>query len=197
MKAWGRRTWQCMWGEITCLRTPTGSCIARALRTWKTDCKAITPLSTCRASQCWTTQHELCSLFATGTSCLKERRVRMLVACWGNGTWSSLGRCSTPCTPCSALHQATVWHTPSTHHLTATTTISATSSSWVVWWLRQSMITGYWSATSPAASTSTSWARVSGIWATVSHSQVPSCSGHSATPKRPTNQATISTILND
>lgn len=40
MKAWERRTWLCTCAEITCLRTLTGSCIARAQRTWKTDCKA-------------------------------------------------------------------------------------------------------------------------------------------------------------
>lgn len=43
MKAWGRRTWLYMWGEITFSRTPTGSCIARAQRTWRIDCKAPFP----------------------------------------------------------------------------------------------------------------------------------------------------------
>lgn len=105
-----------------------------------------------------------CFLSISGTLCSKGRRVRMLVACWGNGTWSSPGRCSTLCMPCFARPQVTGSPIPSTPHPIATPTTSATSSSWVAWWPRQSMITGYWSATSPAASTSTSWERASGTW---------------------------------
>lgn len=58
MKAWGRRTWLFMWEEITYLKTPTGSCIARAQRTWRIGCKA--PLSlhqACLSPQFVTTQH--------------------------------------------------------------------------------------------------------------------------------------------
>ena len=168
MKGWGRRTWLCTWGEITCLRTPTGSCIARAQRTWRIGCKA--PYSFLHLhvlSILHYNQIILCSLSVPGTLCLKGRRARMPAACWESGTWSSPGRCSTPCTLCSAHRQATVSPTPSTPHPTAIPTTSATSSLWVVWWPRQSMITGYWSATSPAASTNTSWARVSGIVANV------------------------------
>lgn len=169
MKAWGRRTWLCMWGEIMCLKTLTGSCIGRARRTWRIGCKVLflfylhllnlNPLTLIH------------SPFITDTLFLKGRRARMLVACWENGTWSSPGRCSTLCTPCSALHQGTVSPIPSTHHPTATPTISATLSLWVVLWQRQSMIIGYWSATSLAASTSTSWAKVSGMTPTKGYSQ--------------------------
>lgn len=49
-KVWGRRTWLCTLGEIMCLRIPTGSCIARAQRTWRIGCKdcLICYLSFCR-----------------------------------------------------------------------------------------------------------------------------------------------------
>lgn len=57
MKAWGRRTWQYMWGEIMCLRTRTGSCIVRAQRTWRTGCKAsLLFLSICMSPQFKPTQ---------------------------------------------------------------------------------------------------------------------------------------------
>lgn len=165
MKAWGKRTWLCMWEEITCLSTPTGSCIARAQRTWRIGCKAPLPFhQACVSPQFRTTQPVIFRFLSiAGTLCLKGRRARMPVACWGNGTWSSPGRCSTPCMPCFALRQVTGSPIPSTPHPIVTLTTSATSSLWVAWWPRQSMITGYWSATSLAASTSTSWARVSGI----------------------------------
>lgn len=107
MKAWGRRTWQYMWGEIMCLRTRTGSCIVRAQRTWRTGCKAsLLCLSACLLNS--NPLNLIHSPSLTGTLFLKGRRVRMLVACWGNGTWSSPGRCSTQCMPCSALHQGIV-----------------------------------------------------------------------------------------
>lgn len=167
MKAWGRRTWLCMWEEIMYLRTPIESFIARAQRTWKIGCKAPLHFHQAYVPLQFRIIHLVLIFFISfaGTLCLKGRRARMLVVCWENGIWSSPGRCSTLCMRCFALHQVTGSPIPSTPHPTVIPTTSATSSLWVALWPRQSMITGYWSATSLAASTSTSWERVSGIWA--------------------------------
>lgn len=174
MKAWERRTWLCTCAEITCLRTLTGSCIARAQRTWKIDCKANFYSPPCLNITWKKNNHKQSPSYSAastaGTLYLKERRARMLVVCWGSGTWSSPGRCSTPCTLCSVPHPVTASHTPSTPHLTATPTTSVTSSLWVAWWPRRFTTTGYWNATSRAASTNTSWAKVSGIQVSLSNS---------------------------